>query len=697
MTVAIYPATANDFTTQGYGVLSDALSVTASEKAQQNGNTTLDLTMTYPVDGRYIDKIKVGNLIYYSGATDFLFEINEVDPDDSGVVTIYGNSADYRVMLLPFNNGGQLSLSGSVALVLAQAAKQVDFPPGFKLFSDVTQTVTIDDYFENFGAFITRLLSMVTAEVKHGVNGWSVLSKRGRDSDITLRDDKNTIGVTIKQSYTDIINKIVPLYKQPVQEASPNDDGQTTSQTQSSSGYVAGAPIISPNAFAYWSYYRGKSIKFDDELAAVGYFEKEKVDQPKVSADIKVQLADDEYKTLGMYDMLRVWNSCLGYYNKSIRVIEIDYDLLDSYQPITDIKVGDIDRAYYETVDRKIEDGVAEESEKRADAVDDAKKDAANAQASADGKSTNYYADDPPDDATGKDGDTYFQYGLNGKQQTVIWIKEKGHWVQQVVQGYDEALKKAIDENFADQENKINAAFSETTKLSQEIDETGTKLATLETNYNGFKQTVTDTQTGNESRFTQMSNLIQTKVSSDQAAAIASVEAGKIQLQVKSDGYSSYLSLNGGRVDIGGDMVHITGRTVIDNGVINSAKIGDLDAGKITSGTIRGIDIIGSNHITLGSPYGGNIDLSSWGVTLTGNGGGHLQVGSPSTTGSADIYGGLNIYSGQGGTGGISMQGNQIWMQNGAAYIRINPQDGYIYYHGGPGWSHNYRFNMTEV
>ncbi|MHC3587750.1 phage tail spike protein, partial [Streptococcus suis] len=38
---------------------------------------------------------------------------------------------------------------------------------------------------------------------------------------------------------------------------------------------------------------------------------------------------------------------------------------------------------------------------------------------------------------------------------------------------------------------------------------------------------------------------------------------------------------------IDGRLTHITGQTLIDNGVINNAMIGNLDAGKITTGFIE--------------------------------------------------------------------------------------------------------------
>lgn len=325
------------------------------------------------------------------------------------------------------------------------------------------------------------------------------------------------------------------------------------------------------------------------------------------------------------------------------------------------------------------------------DSIDEVNGKAETAIASADGKSTNWYGDDDPDDAKGKDGDTYFQYGLNRNESTIIWVKVNGHWVKQLVDGKDEKARQDITNNFEKQEQKIADAVIRTTTISKEVDKTNQRVATLQTGYDGLLATVTNNQNSTSSRISQLSDLIQTKVDSSQAHSIASMEAGKVQLSVETDYYGrSYIALNGGRIFVGGDLLTIDANTKFSNGVIaNQIKAGDIDAGKIAAGTMRGVDLIGSQHITLDNGSS-NVDISPWGMTLTGSSP-HIQIGSGYQHGNLKVFGDANI------TDNLAVDGQIIYIFNRNSYLRVDPQTGYLYFHGGPGWYHNYKIALTEV
>lgn len=333
-------------------------------------------------------------------------------------------------------------------------------------------------------------------------------------------------------------------------------------------------------------------------------------------------------------------------------------------------------------------DDVLDQQQEKIDSVD-GKADAAIS--SADGKSTNYYGDQEPDDKLGKNGDTYFQYGLNRNESTIIWVKVNGHWVKQLVDGKDEKARQDITNNFEKQEQKIADAVIRTTTISKEVDKTNQRVATLQTGYDGLLATVTNNQNSTSSRISQLSDLIQTKVDSSQAHSIASMEAGKVQLSVETDYYGrSYIALNGGRIFIGGDLLTIDANTKFSNGVIaNQIKAGDIDAGKIAAGTMRGVDLIGSQHITLDNGSS-NVDISPWGMTLTGSSP-HIQIGSGYQHGNLKVFGDANI------TDNLAVDGQIIYLFNRNSYLRVDPQTGYLYFHGGPGWYHNYKIALTEV
>ena len=94
----------------------------------------------------------------------------------------------------------------------------------------------------------------------------------------------------------------------------------------------------------------------------------------------------------------------------------------------------------------------------------------------------------------------------------------------------------------------------------------------------------------NVSKVTQMANGLVTEVSGANGLKTqVSTLAGSYAIQnlTNSGTVLNQLNLNkDGSIKIDGSLVQITGTTYIQDGVISSAKIGDLDAGKIKTGTL---------------------------------------------------------------------------------------------------------------
>lgn len=76
----------------------------------------------------------------------------------------------------------------------------------------------------------------------------------------------------------------------------------------------------------------------------------------------------------------------------------------------------------------------------------------------------------------------------------------------------------------------------------------------------------------------------------------------------------SSISVTNNEVLVKGKQIHIDGQTVIDNGVIESAKIKSLDAGKITTGTLNAANVkvinLDANNIKSGTISGNNLSLN---------------------------------------------------------------------------------------
>lgn len=83
------------------------------------------------------------------------------------------------------------------------------------------------------------------------------------------------------------------------------------------------------------------------------------------------------------------------------------------------------------------------------------------------------------------------------------------------------------------------------------------------------------------------------------------VMSNNINAKVDKDGLITQINISPGNVLIDGQKVHITGQTTIDNAVITSSMIKDVNADKITAGTLNAanVKIVNLDVNTLGGDY----------------------------------------------------------------------------------------------
>lgn len=109
-------------------------------------------------------------------------------------------------------------------------------------------------------------------------------------------------------------------------------------------------------------------------------------------------------------------------------------------------------------------------------------------------------------------------------------------------------------------------------------------------------RTINDYLTGSNSRFTQLSNNVNLKVNKGDVIGQINLEAGRTLLQNQ-------------KIYLDADTVGFSGKAFIP-----SAAIKDLDAGKITTGTLDAANVnvinLNANNITSGSIKGTNLDIN---------------------------------------------------------------------------------------
>lgn len=107
---------------------------------------------------------------------------------------------------------------------------------------------------------------------------------------------------------------------------------------------------------------------------------------------------------------------------------------------------------------------------------------------------------------------------------------------------------------------------------------------------NGVQQTVRNNKENTESRISQLSSLIDSKVSSSEFSTLIRQNDRTIWTAIKDEASKEVISsinLSPAGTRISGRKVQITGQTLIDDAVIKSGHIQSLDADKITTGTLN--------------------------------------------------------------------------------------------------------------
>lgn len=122
---------------------------------------------------------------------------------------------------------------------------------------------------------------------------------------------------------------------------------------------------------------------------------------------------------------------------------------------------------------------------------------------------------------------------------------------------------------------------------------------------NGVSQTVRNNKQNTESRISQLSSLIDSKVSSSDFSTLIRQNDRTIWTAIKDEASKEVISsinLSPAGTRISGKKVHITGQTLINDAVIKSGHIQSLDADKITTGTLNAARVrvinLDANNIT---------------------------------------------------------------------------------------------------
>jgi len=333
----LFPSTATEFTTQGLGALSDAISCIVTE--ERNG--LYELEMQYPQSGIHFSEIQNRCIIYaipspYREAQPF--RVYRITRPINGIATIYAQHISYDLAGIPVNP----FTAGSAAEALSGMASHAAVESPFSFWTDKSTTA-------NFSVLVPSASRSVLGGVEGSildVYGGEYLfdkflvrlyNQRGNDNGVVIRYGKNLTDVEQDANISSVATGVLPYWV-----------GAEGELVQGNIVNVDGTfDFVRIMTIDFSSDFENQPTASELETRAMQYIKSNKIGVPSVSISVSfVQLEQtEEYKDLSLLekcdlcDTVTVQFEALGI-NAKAEIVRIITDvLLERYESV---EVGDI-------------------------------------------------------------------------------------------------------------------------------------------------------------------------------------------------------------------------------------------------------------------------------------------------------------------------------------------------------------------
>ncbi|HEL0795909.1 TPA: gp58-like family protein [Streptococcus equi subsp. zooepidemicus] len=160
-----------------------------------------------------------------------------------------------------------------------------------------------------------------------------------------------------------------------------------------------------------------------------------------------------------------------------------------------------------------------------------------------------------------------------------------------------QSTAKQISQEIKDRAGAVSRVQQDLASYQRRLQDTEKNYSSLTQTVKGLQSTVSDPRNGVESRLTQLSDLVSTKVSKKDVETTIAQSYDKIALAIRDklpaskmtgSEIISAINLDRSGVKITGKNITLDGNSYISNAVIKDAHIANMDAGKINTGYLSG-------------------------------------------------------------------------------------------------------------
>lgn len=338
----LFAESANTFTTNGIGRLTDAISCTVTE--ERNGS--YELEMEYPVTGQHYSDIGQRKIIVAQPSVESNlqpFRIYRVTKPLNGRVKVYAQHLSYDLsknVAMPFSVAASSSACASALAGLKTNAVETcpfTFETDVTTNASYTQT-TPATIRSRLGGVEGSILDQFGGEYEFDVYKVKFHRQRGSDNGVTLRYGKNITDINQEENIANTITGVVPFWI--------SQDGATIVTLTEKVVYSPSASLYSQHLTIPVNYsgdYENAPSESTLRAAAQAYVNNPSFGVPKVSIDVSfVDLRGTEgyddaiqLETVHLCDTVTVQFVPLGIDTKA-EVVKCEYDVLgEKYNKIT--------------------------------------------------------------------------------------------------------------------------------------------------------------------------------------------------------------------------------------------------------------------------------------------------------------------------------------------------------------------------
>lgn len=326
----LFDGTETQFTSNGIGRLSDAISCLVTE----NRNGAYELEMKYPIDGIHFSDIQLGRYIFAKPArysNNQAFEVYQITRPINGVCTICAYHISYRLAKIPVMPFSTNSVTAALSGLVTNAAET-------NPFTFTTTKTTVANYNQTEPRDARSCLGGVQGSILDVFGGGDyefdmfsvkLWANRGQDRGFQIRYGKNLTNIKQEESIENTITGICPFYK---------NDSTTVTLTEKVIETASASNFPYPRTVPVdlSSYFEDK-VPTEAELRAKAnaYIESHSIGVPKVSLDVSfVNLADmPGYEDIAVLEDIRLCDTVKVVFEKlgvsaSAKVISTEYDTL---------------------------------------------------------------------------------------------------------------------------------------------------------------------------------------------------------------------------------------------------------------------------------------------------------------------------------------------------------------------------------